>query len=602
MRGGVRDLIVPGGGVGGGGLTNINVSAGTTSNNLSNLVFADSNGVTFGLNGSTITASVAPGGGGLTNIRVSAGTTSNLLSDLTFADANGISFGINASTITAQHNALTSQSNQAVSGSNGSFTFQTVTFGNLNGLSFYTSNGSLVGSYTVPSQSVQTLGIYASSQTVGQSSSSTYDARSLTIVGDGIISVGWSNSSLRLSATVPSQSNQTLGGYFVGNTVGESSSSTWDARTVSIRGDGIVSVGWSNSSWRISATQSNQAFSAAGGSSAFQTLSFSDNGYVSWTNNAGQIAVTDLRGSFFATSNTTQSSSGTINLDSVIFVGAGIASVGVSNGSIIVSVPSGAPSPVNFSAGTTSNDLGSVVFSNSNGVSFGLNGSTITASVAAATAPTLKSYANLAGLGGGTGSATFSPNSLLVAPMGFGIFPGNMSMATFYLPLSTSLTATASSSSNSFTFFVGFYTLNGSTLSLATSGSTTFGVVAATSNTALSHGIRYLTIHSSLFDAQPHFTQGHYWIGMMVRSSNFSIRGAYFYESGVGVGAQRSGTFGISTATNTSLIGAFPFAGAYATTTTAFPASIGTNELNRGTQGEFMFNFHMHASDMLGSF
>lgn len=45
---------------------------------------------------------------------------------------------------------LTSQTVQpvAVSGSNGSFAFSTLSFGNLNGLSFYTSNGSIVGSYT----------------------------------------------------------------------------------------------------------------------------------------------------------------------------------------------------------------------------------------------------------------------------------------------------------------------------------------------------------------------------------------------------------------------------------------------------------------------
>src|SRR6185295_17763765 len=50
------------------------------------------------------------------------------------------------------------------------------------------------------------------------------------------------------------------------------------------------------------------------------------------------------------------------------------------NGShtLVLSAASIAPSPINFSAGTTSSDLGSVVFSNSNGVSFGLNGSTIT--------------------------------------------------------------------------------------------------------------------------------------------------------------------------------------------------------------------------------
>src|SRR5260221_10664264 len=52
------------------------------------------------------------------------------------------------------------------------------------------------------------------------------------------------------------------------------------------------------------------------------------------------------------------------------------------NGSITAAAPPGAPSPVNFSAGTTSNNLASVVFSNSGGISFGLNGSTITGTVA----------------------------------------------------------------------------------------------------------------------------------------------------------------------------------------------------------------------------
>ena len=45
----------------GGGITAVNVSAGTTSNNVTNFVFSNSNGVSFGLNGSTITATVAGG-------------------------------------------------------------------------------------------------------------------------------------------------------------------------------------------------------------------------------------------------------------------------------------------------------------------------------------------------------------------------------------------------------------------------------------------------------------------------------------------------------------------------------------------------------------
>jgi hypothetical protein len=57
-------------------------------------------------------------------------------------------------------------------------------------------------------------------------------------------------------------------------------------------------------------------------------------------------------------------------------------SFGLDGTNITGSVAAGVPSPVNFSAGTTSSDLGSVVFSNSNGVSFGLSGSTITGTVA----------------------------------------------------------------------------------------------------------------------------------------------------------------------------------------------------------------------------
>jgi hypothetical protein len=64
------------------------------------------------------------------------------------------------------------------------------------------------------------------------------------------------------------------------------------------------------------------------------------------------------------------------------FANGGGISFGLSaDGFITAAAPAGAPSPINFSAGTTSGNIGSVVFSNSGGVSFGLNGSTITATV-----------------------------------------------------------------------------------------------------------------------------------------------------------------------------------------------------------------------------
>jgi hypothetical protein len=174
-----------------GGLTAVRISAGTASANLSALTFSNANGVSFGLNGSVITGSVAAGGGGgvalagggqtatsgtinfansngvtfgmsgssqmtashngLTNIRALAGTQSNNLSVLSFANSNGISFGLNSTVMTASHNGLTSQSNQAYSGANGSATFQTLSFANSNGVSFSTGTQGLFASYTVPS-------------------------------------------------------------------------------------------------------------------------------------------------------------------------------------------------------------------------------------------------------------------------------------------------------------------------------------------------------------------------------------------------------------------------------------------------------------------
>lgn len=436
-------------------LTNINLSASNASANLSNVVFSNSNGVSFGLNGSTVTASYTVPTVTNSSWTVSDNATSLTISRLAFTNSNGLtmtlSTGAGAATVIGSYTVPTvTNSSWTVSDNATSGTVARLAFTNQNGVTLSLSTGA-AGSHTVvgsvAAQSNQTAGIYASSQTTGQSSSSTHDARSLTIVGSNQVSVGWSNSSLIIAATTaaqtnqtvglyassqttaqsssstvdarsisivgqgnisvglsagsfiisqtggggggfsggvstggntlgntgtqsgqfvlvgsnnitlsvgtaaggaqtvtisgPTQSNQTAGIYITAQSTGQSSSSTYDARTLSMVGDGIVSIGWSNSTLRVSATQSNQAFSAAGGSSAFQTLSFADTNGISWTNTNGSVALLAPRMTISATSNTTQSSTGTMNLSSMIFAGAGIASVGVTNGSIVVSVPTG---------------------------------------------------------------------------------------------------------------------------------------------------------------------------------------------------------------------------------------------------------------------
>lgn len=148
---------------GGALLTNINISAGTTSQNLSAVTFSNSNGVSFGLNGSTITASAATGiaiaagtqtatsgtvvmsnsnnisfgmAGSLSitasyNFNLSAGTTSNNLNAVTFSNSKGISFGLNGSVVTAQNGGISSWSvaggpQTALSGGNRTLFFEAI--------------------------------------------------------------------------------------------------------------------------------------------------------------------------------------------------------------------------------------------------------------------------------------------------------------------------------------------------------------------------------------------------------------------------------------------------------------------------------------------
>ena len=107
----------------GGGITNINISAGTLSQNLSAFRFNNSNNVSFGLSGSTITASA------------SYPTQTAFV----FSNSNGVTFGTNGSTVTASVNtnyqapgaylttAALSQDSSKYAGINGAITGGSIT-------------------------------------------------------------------------------------------------------------------------------------------------------------------------------------------------------------------------------------------------------------------------------------------------------------------------------------------------------------------------------------------------------------------------------------------------------------------------------------------
>jgi hypothetical protein len=119
-------------------------SASNGSFLFSTLGFSNGNGVTFGTSaGSIISASVSQSTAPLLVVSADNGSFSS--ASLSFSNLNGISFVTAAGgAIQASHNALTSQSNQAVSNSAGSFTFQTLNFSNANNVTFGTSAGGIV--------------------------------------------------------------------------------------------------------------------------------------------------------------------------------------------------------------------------------------------------------------------------------------------------------------------------------------------------------------------------------------------------------------------------------------------------------------------------
>ena len=175
-------------------LSNINVSAGTTSNNLSAVTLSNSNNVSFGLNGSTVTATatVASTQG---SINLSAGTTSNLASAFTFSNKNGVSFGLNASTVTAVYGGFSNWQNGAP-----------IT-------SFNSSNGFMsLQPIVVPYAMTVTRLIFLASLSVGTSSSGSSGAISLNV---GLYTLaGGTSGTMNLASSASSQLSWTSGGPF----------------------------------------------------------------------------------------------------------------------------------------------------------------------------------------------------------------------------------------------------------------------------------------------------------------------------------------------------------------------------------------------------
>ena len=164
-------------------------------------------------------------------------------------------------------------------------------------------------------------------------------------------------------------------------------------------------------------------------------------------------------------------------------------------------------------------------------------------------------------------------------------FPGLMTVNTLFMKLSVSgSTATMSAAATS-SFSFALYTLTGSSLSLLNSASTSFGYAAAASNNSTGWaGIRWLTLHSSLWSVQPVLSQAEYWIGTAYATSGVSNQTLNLYgmRAHASQSVSHSGTLGVATvagATSHGYGGFWP--GLYTATSASPPGSIGSAELSR---------------------
>ena len=195
--------------------------------------------------------------------------------------------------------------------------------------------------------------------------------------------------------------------------------------------------------------------------------------------------------------------------DRLIFAGGNNVTLSGSTnaGSMTITISAGnaAPSPVNFSAGTTASDLGSVVFTNANGISFQLNGSTISASAnTVGTATTVYPVGSANSVGTVTrwaaedhrhrvdpvsvyepydaqGRSTAFVGIPTATSAGVSLYPFQIeeyvSAGAYNIPLSVSFVTNGTSSGRQTCGMAfGIYTLNGSTLSSLASTSLSWQV------------------------------------------------------------------------------------------------------------------------------
>jgi hypothetical protein len=573
--------------------------------------------LTISTNGNTISFSV--GTAAAAPVQVSAGTTSNSLSQINFIDSNGVSFGLNGSSITASHNGLTSQNAQAVSGANGSYSFQTLSFSNAQGVSWNTSAGSA---------------IVASVNTTYAGSNHSHGNPTLALTNLSGTTASASNGLTISLSAAPGGGGADGGNTIIAGTrtAGSNSGVLFD------NANGITFGLNANGGTIITASHNALTTARASNDAVGLNTALTANG-VAWTVNSSGISLNVP--AFLTTAALSNHSHGNPTLALTNISG----TTASNSAGLTLSLSAAAGGGVNpvASASNGSFSFTTLAFSNANNVTFGTSaGGIITASVAAPGAAAENNAINLLGANtAGNTTATGSTigwsgvgvtlsgtnnsqivisapaTSSLVGVSGVGISTNgstisvydNVTLSGYLEPiLDRELLAgqigqaqlflqplrlrnnvqfdeicqmiqysNASNLSNSATLSISFglYSRTNSSMSLITSSSKSFAVTA--SGTAGSYSI-FGGVREYPIPFTTTLTKGDYYVGFLSRTTTGGGAGQSWSNFvGSNVNIAYSGRFSsAANATNQWVLGL----GSYNTTTTALPNSIAFSQIN----------------------
>ena len=632
------------------GASNVgNTSGDTTVNTGSRLVFAGGNNITISqgtaAGATTLTISGPNVGGAQTGISglansqttyTSGSVTFSELGAITIRSTTGQQFQFSVNSQTVQTQDVLSVGVSTGGNTAGNTTVNTGSRFVIVGTNGITaSQGTAAGATTVTLSGI-TQSVQPETQTfVGgiAASNTTYTSGTVSFTGVGGGITVSSNTGQRVDLSVAAQSVQTQGIGSIGvstggNTAGNTTVNT-GTRFVLV-GSNMISLSQATaagaSTVTINATQSVQTQSLI--QALYDGANSITTGTVRLTNANGvsfSINGQTLSGSvndsisMFAVSNTTQSTTGAVHKSVMSFAGAGIASVGITGNSVLISVPAGGgagdggvfagASTMGNTAGSTGTvSTGNFVLVGTGPISLsqstGAAGSAATISINAPATSSLSGTGNIQistngstiSIGDGGEILDFWDNLVPGASTTFQLsdaalniyplnpananFPGFMSVSSIFFDVSGTV-STAASFTRSMS--LGFYTrVNSTQLSLASSASTSWGTNAANANVNNSMGgRRWVTFQSSQFAAGPSFHAGSdYYLAVWARSSSGSQTFNYLgqllpYATGV-----RSGFMSAASATNTTLAH-YPFLGNYSVSfSTAMPSALAASDVN----------------------